>query len=121
MKSAGAVVAGYLAWATLFLAGNWMLSRASPASFGPDGSTTSGMLSVILGLSVVSSIASGWIAALISRSFGACVALGVALSVVGLFVQLRFWELMPVWYHVSFLVLLLPGVLLGHRISAVGP
>jgi hypothetical protein len=39
--------------------------------------------------------------------------LGVVLAGVGAFVQSRVWKLMPLWYHLSFLLLLVPVTLAG--------
>jgi hypothetical protein len=39
--------------------------------------------------------------------------LSVLLIVVGVFVQAQLWRLLPAWYHLSFLILLLPATLAG--------
>ncbi|MEZ4657706.1 MAG: hypothetical protein R2911_09050 [Caldilineaceae bacterium] len=43
--------------------------------------------------------------------------LGLALLVASLAAQIRFWDLLPIWYHLSFLLLLLPGVYVGARLQ----
>lgn len=72
-------------------------------------------LSLLLAGSVVFSIIAGFLAAAISagQSYGPVLVLcGIQLAM-GLFFQLQFWKLMPVWYHVPFLLLLVPATLFG--------
>ncbi len=42
-------------------------------------------------------------------------ALGVVQLIIGILVQVQYWQVMPLWYHLSFLSLLLPGTVLGGR------
>ena len=74
----------------------------------------------LLGLSIVCSIASGYATALVARQNGVvrATALGVVLLAVGIAVQAGSWELLPVWYHLTFLVALLPAAVLGGRLRA---
>lgn len=120
LKAIGAVVAGFVAWTVLFLGSNALISMALPESFNPDGSTDSVViLLVILVLSVVFSIAAGLLTARLGgdMAFKGSIGLGVLLLVVGVFVQVQFWDVMPLWYHLLFLGALIPGVLLGYRIA----
>lgn len=121
LKSIGAVAAGFIAWTVLFLGSNSIISIASPESFNADGSTDStAILLLILVLSVVFSAVSGWLTSKIaqSKAFTAALALGILLLVVGIFVQSQFWDVMPLWYHLSFLVALLPATMAGYRLYA---
>ncbi len=119
-----AVVAGFVFWTVLFLGNNALISTAFPQYFNTDGSTDSnGMLGLILVLSVVFSILSGWLAGRIAQARAANVGtvLGLVLLAVGIFVQLQYWDLMPLWYHLGFLILLLPATVLGARLSRPRP
>ena len=119
-RGIGAVVAGFVVWTVLYLGGNALLAAAFPSSFNPDGSTDSAvMLVLILVLSVVYSVVSGWTTARVaqSKAFGSSVALGVLLLIVGIGVQMQYWEVMPLWYHLVFLGALVPAVLLGYRLA----
>ena len=118
LRAIGAIVAGFVVWTVLFLGSNALLTLITPDSFNPDGSTDSAaLLALVLVLSVVSSIVSGWVTARIARAqaFGSSVTLGILLLVVGIGVQMQSWEVMPLWYHLLFLVALLPAVLVGYR------
>jgi hypothetical protein len=116
-KTAIAVVVGFVVWTVMFLGSNSAISMVMPASFNADGSTDSvAILLLILALSVVASVVSGGLTAQragadAARTAG--IALGVLLLAVGVFVQLQFWEQMPIWYHLLFLGALIPGVMAG--------
>ena len=118
IRSILSVLAGFALWTVLSLASNAALAAAAPGAFREDGSTDSvGMLLLILVLSVVFSVIAGYVTALLAREKTKqhALALGLALLAVGIFVQIQYWDVMPVWYHLSFLALLVPGVLLGAR------
>lgn len=119
-----AVVVGFIFWTVLFLGNNALISTAFPQYFNSDGSTgSSGMLALLLALSVVFSVISGWVAGRIARlrAVSAGTVLGLVLLAVGIFVQLQYWDVMPLWYHLSFLILLLPATVLGARLSKPRP
>lgn len=119
-----AVVVGFIFWTVLFLGNNALISTAFPQFFNRDGSTDSnGMLVLILVLSVVFSLLSGWVAGRIAqvRAMGAGIVLGLLLLAVGIFVQMQYWHLMPLWYHLSFLILLLPATVMGARLTKPKP
>jgi hypothetical protein len=42
--------------------------------------------------------------------------LGLILLGVGMFVQAQYWYLMPLWYHLAFLLLLVPACMIGSRL-----
>ena len=46
--------------------------------------------------------------------------LGLLLLVVGVGVQAAMWNLMPLWYHLPFLALLLPATLAGAALARRG-
>ncbi len=111
-----AVVAGFAVWTVC-----WLTYNAALRGFGllpkedtsPVRSVTP-LLSLLIG-SLLFSLAAGYVAASVSDSSGYVVVLvlGVVLVGVGAFMQSRVWKLMPVWYHLSFLLLLVPATLAG--------
>ena len=114
-----AVLAGFAVWTVLWLASNAAVAAAVPSAFGEDGSTTNaGILVLFLVLSVVFSITAGYLCAMLAREKPRRLAwvLGVLLLAVGIAVQIQFWGVMPIWYHLLFLALLIPGVLFGAKI-----
>jgi hypothetical protein len=46
--------------------------------------------------------------------------MGTLLLATGIAVQASVWNLMPVWYHVPFLVLVVPACILGARLVSGG-
>ncbi len=112
------VLAGFAVWTVLWLASNAAIAAAVPGAFGDDGATDNAAILVLfLVLSVVFSVVAGSLCVKLAREKPMRLAwiLGVLLLAVGIFVQIQFWDVMPVWYHLIFLALLVPGVLLGAR------
>ena len=116
MRNVLAVMAGFLLWTILWLSSNNILMAALPDSFQPDGSPNSnGVLLLILFDSLLFSLAAGYLTAFVSERRGPSYALGVLNLAVGAAVQAGNWELLPIWYHLCFLALLVPGVVVGAR------
>ena len=120
MRTILAAVIGFVLWTVLWLGSNALLSVLTPTSFREDGSTDSTLLiAVILLLSLLFSLIAGAVAARVTRgsATAALWTLGVALLAVGIFVQLQYWALFPLWYNLLFLILLIPGVFAGARLT----
>lgn len=116
-KVALAVIAGFILWSVLWLGGNQVLTRMSPETFrqpGGDGQPGAGALAVLLVFSVLCSLASGALAGAICRSsmMPAWILSGL-LFVVGVLVERSYWNVLPLWYHLAFLVLLVPATVVG--------
>lgn len=121
LRSAGAVIAGFATWTVLWLASNAGAAAAMPDAYDDKGLTThSGILLFFLVASVVYSILAGWVTGAVAkgREIAHTVALGVIQTIVGVGVQMAYWDAMPLWYHIPFLALLLPGNVLGGWIRA---
>jgi hypothetical protein len=118
MKQALAVVAGYVLWSILWLGLNQallILGILTPSSTEPL--TSAKPLFLLLIGSVLLSLVSGYVAARIAGSAWAlcAIVLGVLLLLTGIFVEIKVWYRIPLWYHVSFLVLLIPMTFVGAR------
>ena len=71
-------------------------------------------------LSVIFSVASGYIAAVLAKENSrAPMILGIILLLVGIGVQASVWSLLPVWYHLIFLILLVPATIFGGKMRKV--
>lgn len=112
LRSIGSIATGFAAWTLLFLGSNALLKILIPAN-------TTGVLLLILGLSIVFSIIAGWLTFRVDhvRALGSSLILGVLLLAVGIAVQSRYWHVLPLWYHLAFLGALVPGVLVGYRLA----
>ena len=115
-KIVQAVVAGFALWSFLWVGINQVLTRLSPAMFKPaEGQVTPILaLVVLLILSVVCSTLSGVLAGTLYRTSMTPVwILAALLLVTGVMVERGYWNLLPLWYHVIFLSLLVPVTAFG--------
>jgi sugar phosphate permease len=91
------------------------------ARIRPDGSTDDRLVCTsFLLLGVGCSLLAGWVTALVdARRWRALAGVQAAvLLAVGIVVEVSAWELVPAWYHVVFLLLLVPCTLFGARLRA---
>ena len=121
-----AIIAGYILWTALWFAGNLTIfAEATEIAGAGERYDKAAPLVGILILSVVCSLAAGLTASLIAgrrpRARIAALILGLLLLLTGIGVQLGVWELMPVWYHLTFLVLLLPVTFAASLLRRAGP
>lgn len=123
-RSIGAVVAAFAAWSVLWVGANTAMQAAWPSAFEESGATSQGGLLVgILVYSILLSIFSGWLAGRIAAKAGLAHAFvaGMLLLAVGIGVQASVWDAMPLWYHVLFLIAILPANLVGGWLAVGGP
>ncbi len=113
------LVGGYFLWTGLWLGGNALLfSAASTKIAAEEGIQDVGTLLGVLGLSVVCSLCAGFATAKVaSHPSKAVSVMALLLLITGIFVQSTVWNLMPIWYHVFFLLLFLPMARIGGRIA----
>jgi len=116
MKSAAGVLAGFVIWAILWIAYNTILRKAAilTSNVSEPIYAVKPLMLLLFG-SVLISAVSGYCCALIARSatLGPVAVLGLLLLAVGIFFQSQYWRLMPLWYHLSFLILLIPLCFVG--------
>lgn len=115
-----AIVVGFIVWSVIWLGGNQLVVRLFPGAVAKDGSTRhTGLLLALIALSLAASLAAGygvqWLAE--DSSVNPQLILGVVLVLVGIAVQRQYWKLMPLWYHLAFLVLIVPAVLYGATLA----
>lgn len=120
IRVAVAIVAGFLLWSALFLGGNQAIVAVAPADLSEAAVVADPLvLGILVGLSLLCSIIAGATTARLARgsALKAAVALAAILLAVGIGVQASAWDTLPLWYHLSFLALLAPGVLVGAAIG----
>ena len=123
MRNVIAIVAGYALWTAIWLVGGLVLGRIFPdqAESYAQGIwiTSTAYLLIALVLSVICSYLAGAVAAAVARTDTkrAVGILAVLLLATGIFVQAGAWSLMPVWYHLIFLALLVPVTMAGGKRS----
>ena len=125
-----AIIIGFVIWSILWVGSDAVFMAISPwykesiegfqkaletnASFN----VPSIMLIISLIRSVFFSIIAGLITAIISKeSLKAPSILGVLLLAFGIFIQSIYWNYIPLWYHISFLLLLIPMTILGGKLK----
>ncbi len=118
-RAIGGVVAGFVVWTVLWLGGNFALMAAIPGGLNEEtGRMSATMSTAALVLSVVCSLAAGLACGAIAKGGKAALVLGALLLLVGLGVELSAWDRAPVWYHLAFLVLLVPVTVGGAAITS---
>lgn len=123
-RTIGAMVAGTVVWGILWNVGNLGFGAAFPDHYVVGRPITSiGMLVGMIGYSVVLSVIAGWVAAAIKGAPDAMVAVkGLAALnlLIGVVSEVSYWDMMPVWYHIVFLALVVPATLAGGRLKSGG-
>ncbi len=110
------VIAGYLVWTFIFLGGGAVVQMLRPEVYDENGITSDATaLSLVLLISIVASLAGGFLTARIAvvakmRWVGI---LAVCLLATGIPVQITAGAALPVWYNLMFLVQLVPMTLIG--------
>jgi hypothetical protein len=102
------------------LAGNALLIELHVLPHGPTTPIQdAGALLALLFAAVIASLSAGYFAAMDnpSASMRTVLVLGVLLVALGAIVQSNYLYVMPLWYHVAFLALLLPACLAGAKLG----
>ena len=127
------IVVGFVVWSILWTGSDAILSALSPDWYGrnlnefqsaienqTNYTADSTMLIIALIRSVIFSLVAGFVAAAIAReNVKSTVGLGVLLLAFGIFIQSIYWNFVPLWYHVPFLLLLIPTTILGGMLKKI--
>jgi hypothetical protein len=122
MRGLAAVVVPWLIWGVLDNGIYAALAAAAPESFHADGGAGStGALVLLLILRAAYSLVAGHVAARIARGHRGMVNAAIGLLLVtGVVVQAMNWSLGPAWYHIVFLLSIVPAALWGARMYSPG-
>lgn len=113
------VIVGFIVWTILWLGSDAVIRAIAPDMVpGEDLSNISTTYLLIkLVSSVIFSIVSGYVAAMLAHeSAKTTLYLGILLLLVGIFFQSAAWNQIPLWYHLLFLLLLIPMTILGGKL-----
>lgn len=125
------IVVGFIVWAVLWVGSDAIFSAISPDWYGKNlndlqkavenkSTYTADSTVLIIGLirSVIFSVIAGFIAASIARENSkSTLGLGIFLLLFGIFIQSIYWNYVPLWYHLPFLLLLIPMTILGGKLN----
>ncbi|MBP6003834.1 MAG: hypothetical protein KA746_10415 [Pyrinomonadaceae bacterium] len=123
------VIAGFIAWSILWVGSDQVMMSAigwygehqrafEKAMTNGDAFTAdTTILAMHIIRSVVISIMSGFLAAIIANeNRRSTLILGIILFLFGAGVEAVAWKYLPIWYHLVFLVLLIPMTILGGKL-----
>ena len=125
------VIVGFIVWSIVWVGTDAVLTAIFPEAYGkyiielqnaeklgqPFETKTSMNIYALI-LSLICSVISGFVAAMIAKeNTKSTFILGVLLFAVGLLVQISFWAYFPLWYHLTFLILLIPATILGGKLK----
>lgn len=124
------VITGFIVWSIVWVGGEQTLALFSPGWLGKHGleaekaflnGTTLETEPMIAAINVVrsflTSIIAGYMTALVAGEFKrSTMILGVILLIVGVAVEYLFWNIAPLWYHIVFILFLIPMTILGGRL-----
>jgi hypothetical protein len=104
------VVAGLAVWVVLATVAGLILRAAWPeyASVADSMTFTFPMKVARLSIGALATVAAGLAAGVISRSTAAALMVGALLLVAFIPEHIRLWDKFPVWYHLTFLLSLVP-------------
>jgi hypothetical protein len=114
------IVAGLAAWVAITSVAGVIMRGAWPqyASVADAMTFTLPMLCARLAIGAVAALAAGFIAAVIARkSLVATLMPGALLLVAFIPVHITLWDKFPLWYHLTFLVSLVPLTYAGGKLT----
>lgn len=115
-----AVLAGAALWAVLWNLGTLGAQAALPELQPKQPITHTGVLITYVGYSVALSVLAGLVTAWAAgvAPVPAVWTLAILQLGLGLFFEISFWGLTPVWYHLLFLALIVPATVYGGTLRA---
>lgn len=120
-KAVVGVVSGLAAWIAMVAVAGLILRSSWPAyaSVADAMTFTLPMMIVRLAIGAVATLAAGWVAGMISRrSTIATLLPGVLLLIAFIPQHISLWEKFPIWYHLTFLLSLVPLTFAGGKLTA---
>ncbi len=120
-RAIGGVVLAFLLWTALWLGFNSAAQAALPEIIDPEQPLThAGMLLTSIAYSVVISIVAGFVCVAIRKDspMKTVWVFAIILLLTGIGVEVSYWEMMPTWYHLVFLALLVPATVWGGTLRA---
>ena len=121
-RAAFGAIAGFLVWMIVVTLSGFVLRGAWPAYAAVADAMTFTLPMMIARLSIgaMATVAAGWVAAIIARRSTLAALLPGIVLLAGFIPQhITLWEKFPVWYHLTFLLSLIPLAFLGGTLEAM--
>ena len=115
------VVAGLVVWVVIATVAGLIMRGAWPeyAAVADAMTFTLPMMFARLSIGGVATLAAGWCTAIVARrSTLATLTTGLILLVLFIPQHVRLWDRFPLWYHLAFLLSLVPCTYLGGKIAS---
>jgi len=122
IRSIIAVIAGSVIWMVTALGMDGVLMSLMPTWFGANGKVESVPLMLfMMSYSLLFSVLGGFVTASIARrkEIQHALALGVLQLAMGIIATVQFYDTAPLWYHVMFLMLLVPANIFGGQLRTM--
>ena len=122
-RSIGGVVTAFVMWTVLWLGFNAIVQALFPELVVPEQPIThAGVLLTFIVYSAAISAAAGFVCAVVRKESPMKTVWVFALIqlAIGVFVEITYWDLMPAWYHIGFLALLVPATVWGGTLKGDG-
>ena len=123
------IIAGFISWLVVWIVIEKIIAAIWPAfgvhqkafedavKNGGDFRGETAMLIIHIVLGAVLSVMAGYLAAMIAGADSrAPVVVGILLLLMAIAKAAMSWQLVPIWYHIIFTVMLLPLAILGGRL-----
>jgi hypothetical protein len=121
-RKALGVVVGLVVWIAVVTVAGLFMRAAWPAyaSVADAMTFTLPMMFARLSIGAVATVAAGWVAAIITRRSTLATLLPGVVLLAGFIPQhITLWDKFPVWYHLTFLLSLIPLAFLGGKLVAM--
>ena len=119
LRSILAVLSAPVVYGLVCVPANWLVVKLFPTHFDENWLTShTGVLALLVSLTVVFAAASGFVGAWIAQetAWACAIAICVLQLGIGIAVQRQYWNVLPLWYHLTFFALLIVGVIIGARL-----
>lgn len=116
IRSTLAVLSAPVVFGLVCLPTNWLIVKLFPSHFDENWLTkNTGLLVLLVSLTALFAAASEFVGAAIARKNITAHIIAICLLQLanGVGAQRQYWDVLPLWYHLTFFVLLLVGIPLG--------
>jgi len=111
-----AVLSGPVVFGLVCVPSNWLVVKLFPSHFDDQWQTKQpALLLLLVSLTLVFAGASGYVGGWIAQENVKMTAAALCLLqlAIGIAVQRQYWDSLPLWYHLTFFLLLIAGIILG--------